>query len=195
MYLPGGFIWCERRSFAQEKATSFRESQAVRKEKNNIRSWWSSLQYITWLSFRGCPVVESLGFRCLENIPAEMFCWTAVLPAGHVKKHIFLNRSLQHFPALHQTITILLAMVKTNRTMKTFPRHAWAVHFRGSSASRLRVLWLCTISADSALGITRSFEKLYQLSCESCTMYLNCLDFLRRVHSFLYRKKASNNTV
>lgn len=67
-----GFIWCERRSFAQEKATSFRESQAVRKGKNNIRSWWSSLQYITWLSFRGCPVVEPFGFRCLEHIPAEI---------------------------------------------------------------------------------------------------------------------------
>lgn len=130
-----GFIWCERRSFAQEKATSFRESQAVRKGKNNIRSWWKSLQYITWLSFRGCPVVEPFGFRCLEHIPAEMFCWAAVLPAGHVQKHILLNKRLQHFPALHQAITILLAMVKTNRTIKTFPRHAWAVHFRGWGCS------------------------------------------------------------
>lgn len=83
---------------------------------------------------------------------------------------------------------VLLAMIKTNRTIKKFLRHTWALHFRGCSTLGPRVFWLYTICADFALGTSRNFEKLYQLSCESCIVYLNCLDFPKRVHSFLYGK-------
>lgn len=79
---------------------------------------------------------------------------------------------------------------------KKFIRHNWVMQFRGCSTLKLRVrvrvFWSYTISADCALCTTKSYKK--PLSCETCTMYLNRLDFPRSVHFFLYGKKASSNT-
>lgn len=142
----------------------------------------------------GCPVIEPFDFRWLENTPAEIICWTAVLPAMHVQKHI-LQATSQWKPATFPSSvsgtscrSYCWQWSKLIGQQKKFLRHTWALHFRDCSTLGLRVFWLYTISADFALGTSRNFEKLYQLSCESCIVYLNCLDFPKRVHSFLYGK-------